>query len=75
MVISLGVFPMGSSDLNMEPIRDRFELGLVLAKKRQVNMHRSTQCSTEVCGARSDIPEVLRVRELCYFLNLRGSSG
>jgi hypothetical protein len=38
VVVSLGVFAVSSSDLNMEPISNGFELRLLLAKQGQVDV-------------------------------------
>ena len=46
---------MDASDLHMVLVCDRIKVSLLGAKLGEVNVDRSSQCSTKVSGARGDV--------------------
>ena len=64
-----------SSDLNMELVGNGVELFLVLHELWKLDVHGSSESSSEVSGARGDVSKMFIVRELADLLNLRSSSA
>ena len=74
MVVSLSVFTVSTTDLDVESISNSLEFLLVVSEVGQVNVDGGTECSTEVSGAGGDVTEVLVVGEFSLLLNFSGSA-
>ena len=76
-IISLSVFSMNSSDLNVVLVSNLVELFFVffLGKHWELDMNGCSQSSTEICWARCDVTKMIIVSELGFFLDLSGSNG
>jgi len=76
-IVGLSMLTVGTTDLNVVLISDLLELRIVGRRRKlgQFNMHGSSQGSTKVSGARSDVTKVLILSEFAELLNLGSSSG
>jgi hypothetical protein len=64
VVISLSVFTVGTSDLDVELVSNCLELSLLFTELGQVNVNRSSEASTAVSGAGSDVAKMSVILEL-----------
>lgn len=69
------MFALGATNLDLVLVRDRLELLHVFAQVGQANVHRGSQGGAQVRGARRDVAQVFRVRELGHSLNVSNSSA
>lgn len=73
-IICLGMLTVDTTDLNEVLISDAVELIFVVHELRQLDMHRSSEGSTKISRARSDVTEMIVLGEFALLLNGLSSS-
>ena len=74
-IVSLGVLTVDTSDLDVVLISDGVELLLLGHKLGELDVHGSSEGSSEVSGARSDVSKMIVLSEFTEALNGLGGSA
>lgn len=75
MIVSLSVLSVGPSNLNVEFVSDGLELVLLVSKMRKVDVNRSSESSSEVSRAGSDVSKLVGVSKLGLVFDGSCSTG
>ena len=75
VVVSLGVFSMGSTDLDVVLVCNRLEFVLLLTEVGQVNVDRSSEGCSKISGARGNVAEAFIMSKLGDLLDVCGGYG